>query len=131
MPIKVKPEQERFVASVATTLARAYAYRHFSSTAGWIFHHHTPIGLFLYYDAPDLDAYILAEFFIADEFQGKGYGKQALVQLLSLLKNEKRYSRLRLCYIEDNVAARQFYQYLGFSETGERDADEIIMEYRF
>lgn len=41
MPIKVKPDQERFVASVATTLARAYAYRHFSSTAGWIFHHNT------------------------------------------------------------------------------------------
>ena len=33
-----------------------------------------------------------------------------------------------LCYIDGNEAARNMYEKLGFTLTGDRDEDEIIME---
>ncbi|MWV55863.1 MULTISPECIES: GNAT family N-acetyltransferase [Streptococcus] len=96
------------------TLARAYAYRTLASKTRFIYQDLVPIGLFLYYDVPSENAYVLAEFFIGDSYQGKSYGTQALKMLLKQLKDEKRYPYLRLFYIKTNQAAKQFYE----KETG-------------
>ena len=46
------------------------------------------------------------------------------------MKADGKYSKVVLCYIQGNQAAKHLYEKIGFAETG-RDEDEIIMELNF
>ena len=45
-----------------------------------------------------------------------------------MMKNDGKYDKVVLCYIEGYDAARNLYEKLGFHHTGDADGDEIIME---
>ena len=126
-PLSVSKEQESYVANTTTILARAYAYRNARSKAFLIQDDETPVGIVLYYDNDDLSEYILSELFIDKRFQRKGYGKVAMELVLEQLKNDGKYNKVVLCYIEGNHAAKTFYENFGFVQT-DCDDDEIIME---
>lgn len=126
-PLKVAQSQTKYVAGSTTLLARAYAYRHFRSRAFLICDDETPVGMGLYYDDPELGCYDLSQLFIDERYQGKGYGKEATAQILEILRQDGRYPKVVLCYIEGNDAARNLYHQFGFQET-DRDEDEIVME---
>ena len=126
-PLKVKPEQECFVANTTTILARAYAYRHHNSRAVMVYDEETPVGMGLYYDDAQMNAYILSELLIDARYQGIGIGTEATRLMLEEMRAAGRYQRVALCYIEGNEAARCMYMKHGFRETG-RDEDEVIME---
>ena len=125
--LKVSQSQRTHVADAATLLARAYAYRDYRSRAFVIYDDQTPVGMGLYYDLPDLKCYDLSQLFIDERYQGRGYGKAATQQVLDALKQDGRYSKVALCYIEGNHIARKLYEGFGFVET-DRDGNEIIME---
>ena len=127
VPLKVSKAQEMYVANTATILARAYAYRDSRSRAFLIFDDETPIGMVLYHDEESLDAYILSEMFIDEQFQGKGYGRVTTELVLDNMKIDGKYGKVILCYLEGNEAAQKLYKSFGFVEIN-RDEDEIIME---
>ena len=127
IPLSVSKEQERYVANTTTILARAYAYRSERSQALIIYEDDTPVGMVLYHDEDSLDAYIFSEILIDERFQGKGYGTTATKLVLDRMKEDGRYHKVVLCYIEGNDAAKKLYEQFGFVET-DRDEDEIIME---
>lgn len=127
LKLEVADEQKQYVASSTAILARAYAYRHAGSRAYIVFDDDTPVGMGLYHDAPELDAYIFSELFIDARHQGKGYGKATTQRVLDIMRADGRYKKVVLCYIEGNEAAKKLYEGFGFAET-ERDEDEIIME---
>ena len=108
-------------------LARAYAYREQRSRAFVIYKDETPVGMGLYYDLPDLECYDLSQIFIDERYQGRGYGRAATKQILDAMKKDGKYSKVYLCYIEGNDAAKKLYESFGFVEI-DRDEDEIIME---
>lgn len=108
-------------------LARAFAYRQQRSRAFIIYDDKTPVGMGMYHDCPDLDAFDLSQVFIDEQYQGKGYGKTATKLVLDAMKKDGRYRKVVLCYIEGNDAAKKLYEGFGFVET-DRDEDEIIME---
>ena len=81
----------------------------------------------MYHDCPDLDAFDLSQIFIDERYQGKGYGKAATKLVLDAMKQDGKYSKAILCYIEGNNAAKDLYESFGFVEI-DRDEDEIIME---
>lgn len=126
-PLKVKKEQEAYVANSTVMLARAYAYKVERSRAFLICNEQTPVGMGLYYDCDELEAYDLSQIFIDERFQGKGYGKAATELVLNCLREDGRYKKVVLCYIEGNEAARSLYEGFGFVEI-DRDEEEIIME---
>lgn len=126
-PLQVRPEQQEFVANGATLLARAYAYRQQNSHAFLIRAGETPVGMGLYYDCPEMNAYDLSQFFVDQRYQGRGYGKAAVQLMLDAMKADGRYAKAILCFVEGNDAARKLYAKFGFVETG-RDGNEIIME---
>lgn len=131
--LKVSAEQERFVASPAVLLARAYAYREYGSRAFVIYDDDTPVGMALYYEYYDEDgrgAYDFSQLFIAERYQGRGFGTKAAEMILDLMREDGRFDTVTLCYIEGNDEARRLYEKLGFTHTGEVDGDEIIMEKR-
>jgi len=60
-------------------------------------------------------------------YQGRGYGKAATQLVLDAMKQDGKYRKVALCYVEGNEVAKQMYENFGFVET-ERDGDEIVME---
>lgn len=127
LDLKVAESQKNYVASSAVILARAYAYREQRSRAFVIYDNETPIGMGMYHDCPELNAYDLSQLFIDERCQGKGYGKVATKLVLDIMKQDGKYSKVVLCYVEGNDAARKLYENFGFVEI-DRDEDEIIME---
>lgn len=127
IPLSVSKAQEQFVASTTTILARAYAYRNARSQALLICEDETPVGMVLYHDEDSLGAYIFSEIMIDERFQCKGYGRTATRLVLDRMKEDGKYHRVVLCYIEGNDAAKKLYENLGFVEI-DRDEEEIIME---
>lgn len=125
--LKVGQGQEHYVANSAVMLARAYAYREQRSRAFVICDDEMPVGMGLYYDLPDMECYDFSQLFIDERYQGKGYGKAATKAVLDAMRKDGRYSKVDLCYIEGNQAAKQLYEGFGFAEIN-RDEDEIIME---
>ena len=125
--LQVSEAQKTYVAGSAVLLARAYAYREWRSRAFVICNDETPVGMGLYYDCPKWNAYDFSQFFIDERYQGKGYGKAAAKTVLEAMKQDGKYNKTVLCYIEGNEAARRLYESIGFVEI-DRDEDEIIME---
>lgn len=125
--LKVSKEQKEFVADSPGILARAYAYRESRSNAFVVYNDDTPVGMVLYYDCDELGAYDLSQFFIDERYQGNGYGIKAMELILDLMKKDGKFDRVELCYIDGNDAARNLYEKLGFSLTGDCDDDEIVM----
>lgn len=126
--LKVSDAQKSFVADSATMLARAYAYRESRSKAYVIYNDTLPVGMALYYDCAELNAYDLSQLFIDERYQGNGFGIEATKQILDKMKSDSKYDKVILCYIDGNEAAKNMYEKLGFTLTGDRDEDEIIME---
>ena len=125
--LKVSKEQERYVSDAMKILARAYAFRNQRSYACIIYEEGEPIGMALYYDCDELQAYDFSQLFIDERYQGRGYGEEAAKIILDRMKRDGKYSEVVLCYIEGNKAAKEMYEKLGFYHTGEADEDEIVM----
>ena len=126
--LKVSEAQKRFVSDSARLLARAYAYRESRSNAYVIYNDTLPVGMALYYDCDELEAYDFSQLFIDERYQGNGFGIEAARQILEMMKSDGKYDKVILCYIEGNDAAKSMYEKLGFHLTDERDEDEIVME---
>ncbi|MCD7737879.1 MAG: GNAT family N-acetyltransferase [Lachnospiraceae bacterium] len=124
--LKVAESQKNYVSDSMRLLARAYAYRNYNSVALVIYNDDTPVGMALYYDIQE--AYDFSQLFIDRNYQHKGYGENAARQIIARMKAEHRYEKILLCYIEGNEAALSLYKKLGFTHTGEKDGDEIVME---
>ena len=125
--LTVSESQKNYVSDSYAMLARAYAYREQRSRAFVIYDNETPVGMGMYHDCPDLDAFDLSQIFIDERYQRKGYGKAATKLVLDAMKQDGKYSKAILCYIEGNNAAKDLYESFGFVEI-DRDEDEIIME---
>ncbi len=126
--LSVSDEQKDYVSSPMKLLARAYAYRNSGSFACVIYNGCEPVGMALYYDCPELDAYIFSQLFIDKRYQGRGYGKAAARLILDRMKSEGKFGKAVLCYTKGNDVAKALYESLGFYHTGKSDGDEIIME---
>lgn len=128
--LQVRDDQHNYVSDSAGILARAYAYRNNRSQVFIIYNDDLPVGMGMYYDLDDFNAYNLSQFFIDQRYQGKSFGYEAVNQILQLMREDGKYDKVVLCYIEGDDAAQKLYEKLGFRHTGEEDGDEIIMELR-
>ena len=126
--LKVSESQKEFVSDSMKLLARAYAYRESRSKAYVIYNDSIPVGMALYYDCEEINAYDFSQLFIDERYQGNGFGIEAARQMLEMMKSDGKYDKVILCYIDGNEAARNMYEKLGFHLTGECDGNEIVME---
>ena len=129
--LKVRDDQRNFVADSAGILARAYAYRESRSRAFVIYNDDVPVGMALYYDLDEEREYNFSQFFIDGRYQRKGFGFKAASMILQMMKDDGKFDKVVLCYIDGDDAAKNLYEKLGFHHTGEADEDEIIMEMSF
>lgn len=125
--LQVREDQQNLVADCTALLARAYAYRDSRSQAKLIYAVDTPVGMLLYYDWEPGKAFVFSQLLIDERYQRRGYGIEAARLALDEMKQDGRYKKVVLCYIEGNNAARIMYEKLGFVHNGEQDGDEIEM----
>ena len=124
--LKVSDEQKKFVADNATSIAQA----HFSKTAWFrgIYANEIPVGFIQIENDDGEDQYCLWRFMIDEKYQGKGYGKIALKQVIGHVKKQPHTTELILGCVQADGGPEKFYKSLGFELTGEYDDGEAIMK---
>lgn len=124
--LRLAPEQMDFVASNAASLREAKSDRDARPRAIMAGDH--VVG-FLMYEAPrDDDEARIYRFMIDREWQGKGYGKAALREVLREIGGLGHISHISICYEPQNEAARQLYRSAGFVEEGLDEDGEMIAD---
>ena len=124
--LRLAPEQESFVSHPIRSLAQAYVYRDQCQPFG-IYAAGKMIGyvMVIYdYDVPEYDIWHMM---IDKEEQGRGYGSEALDQVIEYIMTKPfgDSSRVALTCNKQNSIARKLYEKKGFSATGNEDEDEI------
>ena len=67
---------------------------------------------------------------IDEKYQGKGYGKCAIKEVVNKLKNRIDCKQIRVSHVPHNVAANRLYKACGFQDTGEVEENgDIILSY--
>jgi diamine N-acetyltransferase len=124
--LKVAPEQERFVAPNAVSIAQAY----FDRETAWfraIYADDVPVGFLMLEDQPDTEHYFLWRFMIDARFQGLGFGARALDLLIDHVRTRPGANELGTSCVPGQGSPGPFYERLGFVYTGEVSDGELVM----
>lgn len=125
--LEVAPEQKRFVASNAISIAQA----HFYPEVAWfraIYADETPVGFLMLEDSPEAPEVFLWRFMIDRRFQNHGFGRRAIEVVLEHVRAREGTLALTLSHVAGEGNPGPFYQRLGFVHTGEKDPDgELLM----
>ena len=125
LKLKVAPAQEGFVASNAVSLAQA----HFNKDAWYraIYADETAIGFLMLSDDPVTPEYFLWRLMIAEPFQGNGFGRRAIDELVDYVKTRAGATELLVSHSEGEGNPGPFYQSYGFQYTGQVLEGELVM----
>ncbi len=140
LKLQVSEDQKSFVADNDISIIEAYTAitgNGYAFPFG-IYEGDTPVGFLMigfdvddyWEDAPEIARgnYNLWRLMIDKTFQGKGFGKEAVRLALDFIKTfpcgEAKYCWLS--YEPENEKAAALYRSFGFSETGEKDGEELI-----
>lgn len=130
LALDVLPEQRDFTPTVAVSLAKAYiqpddaVYDPVAVYAG-----KTMVGFYSFIYIPgDLRFVYLGGFLIDQAYQGRGYGRAALVDFLETVqRNYPQCGEVLLTVHPQNGVAQGLYQSVGFVKTGDViDGEEVM-----
>ena len=138
--LHVNEKQRSFVASNDISIIEAYIAQIENGHAFpfGIYNDETPVGFCMigygiddsWTDAPSIakDNYNVWRLMIDERFQGKGFGRIAMKQILDFIRTEPCGSAEKcwLSYEPENTAAKNLYCSFGFQETGDCDGNEVI-----
>ncbi|MER7212777.1 GNAT family N-acetyltransferase [Streptosporangium sp. NPDC000239] len=130
MKVNVRPEQERFVSPVATSLAEAYAH----GEAAWprlILDGDRPVGFLMAFLNIDWDGKGvdfrsgLWRLNVVPEAQGRGVGRFA-VEVVAAEVRRRGERRMYVTWEPGEDGPEGFYRRLGFELTGETSGGETV-----
>ena len=124
--------QKHFVASNAVSLAQAL----FSPEAWYraIYYGEDPVGFVMLKDEslrsppPEFPKVGVWRFMIDVQFQGRGIGRVALLQVVERVRGMGLFETLQLSYVPGPGCPEPFYLSLGFHHTGKVDGNEVVLE---
>ena len=124
--LKLASGQERFVSHPIRSLAQAYVYRNQCQPFG-IYAEGKMIGYVMVIYDYDIPEYDIWHMMIDESMQGRGYGREALDQVIAYIKTKPfgDSNRVALTCSKNNPVARKLYESKGFTVTGVEDDDEI------
>mgnify|MGYP001585077778 CR=1 FL=1 len=111
--LQVGKDQEGFVASNLYSLAEVQFLD--DVQAFGIYQDETMVGFAMFGVAPEDGHYWIYRLMVDVQHQHKGYGRAALVQIIELLKQERRSDEICIGYAPKNAVADRLYESLGFS----------------
>lgn len=124
--LTVADHQKHFVATNAVSIAQA----HFEPENAWfraIYADETPVGFLMLWDEPAQAEYFLWRLMIDARYQGLGYGRQAIQQLIAHVKGRPGATSLGVSCGTGEGSPGPFYEKLGFVYTGETHGREVVM----
>lgn len=133
LALRTTPEQERFVSSVASSMAEAAECPEAKPWYRAVYSDERPVGFVMLGwnvepQPPDIKGpWFLWKLLIDHRHQSQGYGEEVLRQIAELVRGKGGTELLTSCVPgEDGPAG--FYSRLGFTPTGDVDTDgEVIM----
>ena len=127
LQVSDKDKKARFVAPNVRSLADAWLYRANNDVFPQaIFWEQTVVG-FLLLDIEEEGAqYFIWRMMIGQEYQGKGYGRKALQELIKKARADKNCTHLIAHYVQGNDKMKHLLTSSGFEEIGRED-NEIVM----
>lgn len=127
-----RPDEEHYVASNAYSLAQAWLYREANDVYPFaIYNDDTAVGFMMLDEDLEERCLVLWRIMFPEENTGKGYGTEAVRQIVQLAKESGKYDFMILDYAPDNKRARHTYEKVGFYDTGEMENGENIMRLDF
>ena len=132
--LNVKEDQKDYVASNSVSIAQG----HYSKSAWFkgIFNDDRPVGFVMLDLIEEENKCFLWRFMIDRKYQGKGFGKIALTQVIDFVRSLNLYTYIATSYVPAENGAGGFYKNFGFIESEEitkefgiEDSDEIGMKY--
>lgn len=119
------PDQQRFVAPNAVSIAQAY----FEPRAWFraVLAGERPVGFVMLELDPAKPEYSVWRFMIAAGEQGRGYGAGAMRLVMDHVRTLPGASELLLSYVPGEGSPEGFYRRLGFTPTGEVAGGEVVM----
>jgi len=134
--LNVKDDQKDYVASNSVSIAQG----HYSNSAWFkgIFNDNRPVGFVMLDLIKEEHKCFLWRFMIDHKYQGKGFGKIALTQVIDFVRSLNLYTYIATSYVPAENGAGGFYKNFGFIESKEitkefgiEDSDEIGLKYTF
>ena len=126
--LTVNDSQQGFVADNKQSLVEA-AYEDELYTLG-IYHEETMVGFVLYDYDDTFPGWSMSRFMIGKQFQGKGYGKQAVLEFLEYFKSNHNADKLYISVSLENNIARKMYSSIGFEEIKEIEYTFLNQQYK-
>ncbi len=122
--LRVREDQAGLVASNVYSLAQAQVDHEVTPLA--IYDDDTMVG-FLMFGLDDEDGrYWLLRLMVDYRYQGKGYARRAMEQLIERLRTRFSCPALYLSFPQRNEHAARLFLNLGFTPTGEHIGDEAV-----
>lgn len=128
MALTIDESQEGFVADNKQSLVEA-AYEDGLYPLG-IYQEETMVGFVLYDYDDTFYGWSMSRFMIGKQFQGKGYGKQAVMAFLDYFKSRHHADKLYISVSLENTIARKMYTSIGFEELKEISYTFLGMQFR-
>lgn len=125
--LKVAENQLNFVATNAVSIAESKYFPFLLPPA--IYAENEPVGFTLYGRDPALETYWIVRLMIAEKFQGKGYGKNGMQNIIEKMSNLPDCDEVFLSVVPENISATKFYENFGFKKTGDMLEGEIVMRF--
>ena len=124
--LKLAPEQEKFVSHPIRSLAQAYVYRSQCQPFG-IYADGKMVGYVMVIYDYDIPEYDIWHMMIDRDSQGKGYGGEALDEVIKYIRTKPfgDSDRVALTCNKENPLAIKLYEKKGFVPTGTEYDDEI------
>jgi diamine N-acetyltransferase len=126
--LKVSPEQEKFVAPNALSIAEAYFTKEHWFRA--IAADNELVGFVMLYTKVEDGALFVWRFMIDQRHQGRGLGGAALNAVVDEVKTWPGVSALRLSFVDQPGGPEPFYAANGFRRTGSIVDGEVEAELR-
>jgi GNAT superfamily N-acetyltransferase len=132
LALRLAPGQERFVSSVADSLAEAEEHPEGNPWFRAVYADDEPVGfVMLSWDVepqpPDINGpWFLWKLLIDSRHQGKGYGREVVRQVVELVRSQGA-AELLTSHVPGEGGPAGFYATLGFVPTGELDPDGEIL----
>ena len=124
--LRTTPEQERFVAPNAVSIAQAY----FQRDVAWfraIYEGDEPVGFVMVDDDVAKQQYSLWRFMIDARHQRRGIGRKAIALVLDYVRTRPGATALLTSVVPGEGTPGPFYESLGFAYTGEEEDGELVM----
>ncbi len=122
--LKVRDDQKSFVASNLYSLAEAKVFPDCVPLA--IYADERPVGFLMYAYENDRREWWIFRLMIAEEDQGKGYGRTAMRLGIERMRTNPDCDRIFISFEPENSVAEQLYRSLGFVSNHEILGGEVV-----